>query len=722
VSKVELENALELVTTLHQAATEQEVLEIAISRGLLDVMPMAVFAYLKQPHTDDLDLSMAFVNGHVQPAPEPHVRALTHDLALQTVKQNRPIVHSALKSDSFLTSLAAAPMSMNSQTVGALIIGHSQPGFFTARNMQILDLLSRHVAFTICALREHGHLLGLRRRYDALLEATEAVHDPGTVTSQDQSDRMTDTLNEMCERACKAFRSEAAAIWLPKRGSPDVEWRIAGLFGFSTKITEPRILAHLALHDIRRDGSYSPRRLSPDDLVSHPLSRRILVRSCLRVPFPLDSVPPRGMLEIYDFNHHERCDELDLPLLRLLASQIDARLDRMFRDLMHSYAFDGIIVSDVDGSIRECNKRAAEILECTREELMLKNARDIYLEPAYARAVREELQKHHGSIRGHETVVKSGSGKSITVWLSARDLCEGGIAGFFTDFPAKLNCLEQIAAAATTRTKPADFLNKVAEALVRAARYQLVDIPLLTGDYLEPRHRAVDQSESNVLRTGGTKFPTLRIGQGICGHVVKTRKPHYAENVAVDKYYVMSHDLTRSEYCVPLIVTDRVIGVLDVQSSTEGFFTDEDRRFISMIARMVAGLLELLTLHRTADEAAMTVLAELDREAVFDAILAQARNISSVRADVANYHSYDPPYLRTERTHPGEVNAQDRVRNVNDRWGVTGRAVLQKRWILEDDVWKLTEDDYIPEHPNTRSELAVPVFDGVDEDNVIGVI
>jgi len=83
----------------------------------------------------------------------------------------------------------------------------------------------------------------------------------------------------------------------------------------------------------------------------------------------------------------------------------------------------------------------------------------------------------------------------------------------------------------------------------------------------------------------------LEIGrQGVVGYAAYQKRPRIVQNVAADSAYVKSPELptTRSEVALPLIVRNRVIGVLDIQSEEEQAFKFEDVYTLQTMADQVA--------------------------------------------------------------------------------------------------------------------------------------
>src|SRR5207244_12752942 len=56
--------------------------------------------------------------------------------------------------------------------------------------------------------------------------------------------------------------------------------------------------------------------------------------------------------------------------------------------------------------------------------------------------------------------------------------------------------------------------------------------------------------------------------------------------------YIGSHAEVRSEMAVPLIVHDRVVGVLDVESERIGYFTEDHQRTLGLLAPQIASSVE----------------------------------------------------------------------------------------------------------------------------------
>ncbi len=85
-------------------------------------------------------------------------------------------------------------------------------------------------------------------------------------------------------------------------------------------------------------------------------------------------------------------------------------------------------------------------------------------------------------------------------------------------------------------------------------------------------------------------------GNGICGHVAATGRSYISPDVAKDPRYVAGLDTARSSLTVPLMLHDKTIGVLNIESDQCAFFTEDDRQFAEIFGRYVAIALNVLDL------------------------------------------------------------------------------------------------------------------------------
>jgi GAF domain-containing protein len=91
----------------------------------------------------------------------------------------------------------------------------------------------------------------------------------------------------------------------------------------------------------------------------------------------------------------------------------------------------------------------------------------------------------------------------------------------------------------------------------------------------------------------------LQVGtQGIVGYVASERQPRIALDVGEEAVYFNNPHLpeTRSEVGVPLIVRDKLIGVLDIQSTEREAFNEDDLNIFQTLADQIAIAIENIRL------------------------------------------------------------------------------------------------------------------------------
>lgn len=125
--------------------------------------------------------------------------------------------------------------------------------------------------------------------------------------------------------------------------------------------------------------------------------------------------------------------------------------------------------------------------------------------------------------------------------------------------------------------------------------------------------------------------PALK-GNGIAGYVAATGRSVLCTDSTQDDRFLPCLADARSSVCVPLLLNDRVIGVLDAESLTPGAFTEEDLRLAEIFARHVAlalHILDLLVIERSTTN--QTVSGRVEGE-LAEPLADIVREIETLRA------------------------------------------------------------------------------------------
>jgi len=147
-----------------------------------------------------------------------------------------------------------------------------------------------------------------------------------------------------------------------------------------------------------------------------------------------------------------------------------------------------------------------------------------------------------------------------------------------------------------------------------------------------------------VLTETGQKLLGRRLapGQGIAGWVGAQRCPVLVEDVSTDARWLPSLDAltgftTRSVVCVPLVIHNAVVGVLEVLNKVDGVFTADDLSLLEAVATVAAVALDNARLFAamrdhaqemaTLNEMSLSLTASLDPARVIDAALTRVQHL-----------------------------------------------------------------------------------------------
>ncbi|MGA8431028.1 MAG: GAF domain-containing protein [Candidatus Sulfotelmatobacter sp.] len=147
--------------------------------------------------------------------------------------------------------------------------------------------------------------------------------------------------------------------------------------------------------------------------------------------------------------------------------------------------------------------------------------------------------------------------------------------------------LNEIAREVTCILNLDELLGRIAELLRRLIDYQMFSILLLDPSGEKLQHRFSLRFHENIHLKH-----EIPLGKGIVGYAAQSNKAVLVPDVAKDPRYINTNPETRSELAVPLVYKEKVIGVLDLEHTRRGFFTEEHQRTITTLAAQVAIAIE----------------------------------------------------------------------------------------------------------------------------------
>jgi sigma-B regulation protein RsbU (phosphoserine phosphatase) len=153
-----------------------------------------------------------------------------------------------------------------------------------------------------------------------------------------------------------------------------------------------------------------------------------------------------------------------------------------------------------------------------------------------------------------------------------------------------------------------ELLRKIAALTKRLIHYDRFSI--LLADEASRTFNAVISVKQE--QSTPEKF-TVHYEQGIVGAAGASRRPVIVPNVAEDPRAVFVDPEMRSELAVPLIYRDRVIGVVDMVSAQQGYFTEEHVRIFSTLAPQIAIAIENARLYERVVRSEARMERDLER-------------------------------------------------------------------------------------------------------------
>jgi phosphoserine phosphatase RsbU/P len=291
-----------------------------------------------------------------------------------------------------------------------------------------------------------------------------------------------------------------------------------------------------------------------------------------------------------------------------------------------------------------------------------------------------------------------------------------------TDFQSKVDpLLLEVADVVNTTLDLDTTLRRVAELVRKVIDYEIFAILLLNEKTQELYFRFQVGYAPEVAER-----MRINVGDGVTGIAAQRREAILVDDVSKDSRYISAVPNVRSELAVPLIIKNRLIGVIDIESPQPNHFTEEHKRLLTLIAsRMAVGIENARLYTRTTRQArTLVLLNEIARELTsilnVDELL---KRIAELLRRLIDYQMFSILLLDEageKLQHRFSQRFQENIQLKHEiplGRGVVGYAAQHKEAVLVPDVNK--DPRYVKANPETRSELAVPL---VYKDKVIGVL
>lgn len=287
--------------------------------------------------------------------------------------------------------------------------------------------------------------------------------------------------------------------------------------------------------------------------------------------------------------------------------------------------------------------------------------------------------------------------------------------------------LRQASSAVVSSLDQDEAIRHILEQLARVLPYDSASVQLLRDGYLEIVGGRGWGEDQQVI---GMQFPIP--GDNPNTVVIQTRKPHVLSNAPAshESFRVGPHSHIKSWLGVPLIIHDRVIGMLAIDSAQPNYFTEVHIEKVSTFADHVAISIENARLYRDLQQridelaavraTAADIAAELDLSHLLEAILERAVRLLDASGGDLGLYDETTQTIEVVVSHNMGKNYSG-VRQILGE-GAMGQAALLRQPVIVDDYqnWEHRSPQFSSGFWN--SVIAAPLLHGSRLVGSIGIV
>ena len=175
---------------------------------------------------------------------------------------------------------------------------------------------------------------------------------------------------------------------------------------------------------------------------------------------------------------------------------------------------------------------------------------------------------------------------------------------------ALMEILTQVSQAALESGSLEERLKRIAQFLYDRLPVAIASILLLDA---EGTHFVSETDSGDLLLDFPADWP---VSKGACGRCVRTGEAQLVLDVRKDPDYLPGHPNVQSEYIVPIRYQNRMLGVLNLESTRKDTFGPQARKVFDAVALQIAGAIHLARVNAELQQAN----AELERLSTTDAL------------------------------------------------------------------------------------------------------
>jgi PAS domain S-box-containing protein len=265
------------------------------------------------------------------------------------------------------------------------------------------------------------------------------------------------------------------------------------------------------------------------------------------------------------------------------------------------------------------------------------------------------------------------------------------------------------------------IISRTLQAIQRRLGFEYVSVMLLdeSGQHLHTHSSYAYDHPSDI------EFE-LRVGEGVTGRVAQAGRPILVPDVSLVENYIETIPDVQSELCVPLRVGERVIGVINAESTRSDAFSVDEERLMVIIAGPLAVAMENARLHQETQRGLreMTTLfnfahhlsTHLQMEDLLHTACTSIRDVLGCRAvSIALLDPQDQTLsIRADAGLTMEARVEARL-HIGE--GVMGRVAATGESIYVPDVYEIP--DYIFFDRGYHSLLTIPL---IYQNRIIGTL
>jgi signal transduction histidine kinase len=243
---------------------------------------------------------------------------------------------------------------------------------------------------------------------------------------------------------------------------------------------------------------------------------------------------------------------------------------------------------------------------------------------------------------------------------------------------------------------------------------------IISQDVLGYDHAMIRLLENDTLKAvKWIGFPreatdlVISVGEGISGEVAQTGRAILVTDTLKDSRFLMGVEGCRSELCVPMTYDGKTVGIINVESEQQGFFTETDRHILETFASQLSASFESARLREELGMAEkMSVVGSFASSILHD--IRNDIHLLNISSDLLKKGSTDRE--RIERVSKIVKKSADNIYGLIEdvfEFVKTGKSSLSKKSVNLDQLL-LSVTQQLKEQSPDNIEFKINITDSTD--------